>query len=163
MKEERATAEARRPVGARLARPKGGAVVDDPYADLLAASDPDVLRESLAAHADDLRQAATGHHAGPMVAVRTVAHRGHEIVIRTSYQITVDGQPFDAHVTVDNAGRVHYHGLPTRDFESTVDLVKKVVDYFPDDFGGDTRPAPTNGHDGHGEHDHAGHDHEGGH
>lgn len=134
--------------------------MDDPYADLLAASDPDVLRESLAAHADELKEAAAGHHVGPMAAVRTVSHRGHEIVIRTTYEITVDGEPFDAHVTVDNSGRVHYHGLPTRDFESTVDLVKKVVDYFPDDFGGESRPAPTNGHAGH---DHGGHHHPGGH
>lgn len=139
--------------------------MDDPYADLLAASDPDVLRESLAAHADELRKASAAHHVGPMAAVRTVAHRGHEIVIRTTYEITVDGQPFDAHVTVGNDGRVHYHGLPTRDFESTVDLVKKVVDYFPGDFGGETGAAPTNGHDGHdhGGHDHGGHHHEGGH
>ena len=134
--------------------------MEDPYATLVAASDPDVLRESLTAHADELRQAAAHHHAGPMAAVRTVSHRGHEIVIRTTYEITVDGQPFEANVTVDNDGRVHYHGLPTRDFESTVDLVKKAVDYFPDDFGPGTGPEPANGHG----HDHAGHDHhEGGH
>lgn len=134
--------------------------MDDPYAALVAASDPDVLRESLTAHAEELREAAAAHHVGPLAAVRTVSHRGHEIVIRTTYEITVDGQPFEAHVTVDNAGRVHYHGLPTRDFESTVDLVKKVVDYFPDDFGPGAEPAPTNGH----EHDHTGHHHpEGGH
>ena len=132
--------------------------MEDTYAALVAASDPDVLRESLAASADELREAAAAHHAGPVAAVRTVSHGGHEIVIRTTYEITVDGEPFEAHVTVDNSGRVHYHGLPTRDFESTVDLVKKVVDYFPDDFGRGTGPPPTNGHD-HG----AGHHHEGGH
>lgn len=136
--------------------------MEDLYADLVAASDPDVLRESLAAHAAELREAAAAHHVGPMAAVRAVSHRGHEIVIRTTYEITVDGEPFEAHVTVDNGGRVHYHGLPTRDFESTVDLVKKVVDYFPDDFGGGTGPVPTNGHDGH-DHGPGHHHHEGGH
>ena len=132
----------------------------DLYADLVAASDPDVLRASLTARAEELRKAAAAHHVGPMDAVRSISHRGHEIVIRTTYEITVDGHPFNAHVAVGNDGRVHYHGLPTRDFESTVDLVKKVVDYFPDDFRDGTKRDPANGH---GDHDHAGHAHGTGH
>jgi hypothetical protein len=63
-----------------------------------------------------------------------VTYKGHEIVIRTTYEITVDGRPFAADVIVDNSGRVHCHGLPTRDFTSTVSLVKKAIDFFPEDF-----------------------------
>lgn len=129
--------------------------MDDPYADLVAASNPDALRESLAEHADDLKTAAGAHHAGPLAAVRNASYRGHKIVIRTTYEITVDGEPFESPLVVDNSGRVYYHGLPTRDFPSTVDLVKKVIDFFPEEFGGggDGRPTPGPeagaGHGGH--------------
>jgi hypothetical protein len=102
--------------------------------DLTAAVEPDALRASLAANADSLRQAAHGHQGNRGASVRSVTYKGHEIVIRTTYEITVDGDLFDAHVIVDNSGRVHYHGLPTRDFSSTVSLVKKAIDLFPDDF-----------------------------
>ena len=134
------------------------------HKDLVAATQPDELRAALADHADELREAAEHHHAPEeATSVRTVTHNGHEIVIRTTYEITVDGEPFDVPLTVDNSGRVHYHGLPTRDFTSTVDLVKKVVDSFPEDFGDDC-PDDGDGHgDGHDrdhQHDH-GHDHGG--
>jgi hypothetical protein len=78
------------------------------------------------------------------VSVRIVTHRGHRIVVRTHYEIDVDGQPFNPPVTVDVGGRVYYHGLPTRDFASVVDLVRKAIDTFPDDF------AERTGHDGEG-------------
>ena len=77
---------------------------------------------------------------------RVATHAGRRIEVATTYSITVDGEPFDAGLIVDNQGRVYYHGLPTRDFASAVDLVKKVIDQFPDDFGP-------------GDHDHD-HDHE---
>jgi hypothetical protein len=85
-----------------------------------------------------------------------VHYKDHEIVIRTTYEITIDGETFAAHVNVDNNGRVHYHGLPTRDFPSTVDLVKQVIDAFPDDFSGQQPPpAPDSETKSHGgTHDH---------
>lgn len=79
---------------------------------------------------------------GAAVSVRTAEHRGHAILIRTRYEIEVDGQPFGAHINVDNAGRVQYHGLPTRDFGSLVDLVKRAIDAFPEDFPGGLPPQP---------------------
>jgi hypothetical protein len=126
------------------------------YDDLVAASQPDAVRASLAANAADLQTAAHAHHGGEAASVRTVRYKGHEIVIKTTYEITIDGEAFAAHVNVDNSGRVHYHGLPTRDFPSTVDLVKQVIDAFPTDF--DEAHAPpthdddTDAHGGH--HDH---------
>ncbi len=131
--------------------------MEDTYSALARTSNPDVLKESLIAHADDLREAAHAHHMGPLTSVRSISHRGHEIVIRTTYEITVDGEPFDAHVTVDNAGRVHYHGLPTRDFPSTVDLVKKAIDYFPVDFGPERVPDDEHAHCAGGHHHGGGH------
>jgi hypothetical protein len=114
------------------------------YEELVAASEPDALRASLAANAADLQTASHAHHGDELASVRTTHHAGHEIVIKTTYEITIDGQPFVAHVNVDNNGHVHYHGLPTRDFASTVDLVEKVIDSFPDDF---REPTPPSGRD----------------
>lgn len=71
-----------------------------------------------------------------MTSVRQAEYRGHQIVVRTTYEITVDGRPFDVHLTVDNGGRVHYHGLPTRDFPSVIGLVEKAIAVFPADFTG---------------------------
>ncbi len=125
------------------------------YSDLVAASESDALRASLAANADALRQAGHAHHGGGQASVRTASYKGHAILIKTTYEITIDGQPFDAQVTVDNGGRVHYHGLPTRDFGSTVALVKKVIDFFPDEFAPSEQP-----HDQHPHQDGSAHEHE---
>jgi hypothetical protein len=122
-----------------------------PTPDLTRAADIAALRAALAAHADDLAQASAPHHTGALSSVRRAEHRGHAIEVRTTYAIAVDGRPFDVHLTVDNAGRVHYHGLPTRDFASVIDLVAKAIDAFPGDFaaGGGQEPG---GHEpgGHG-------------
>ncbi|MEO5680336.1 MAG: hypothetical protein ABIS47_11780 [Acidimicrobiales bacterium] len=120
------------------------------HADLVAASQPDELRATLAQKAEELAGAASHHHAGSLVSTRTASHQGHDIVIKTTYEITVDGLPFDVAMIVDNAGRVHYHGLPTRDFSSAIDLVKKAIDFFPGDFA---RPAPPAGHNTAGGHE----------
>lgn len=121
--------------------------------DFSAAADPEAIAAAVVANVDQQSTdefAHGGGHGG--ASVRTAVHNGHEIVIRTHYEILVDGEPFDPHVVVDNAGRVHYHGLPTRDFPSLVDLVAKAIDTFPDDF-----PPPGSAPvDPHGEHQ-AGH------
>ena len=111
--------------------------------DLRRAAAPDAMRAALAARADEIATAAQPHHSAAMDDVRQAEHRGHRIEVRTSYAITVDGRPFDIHVVVDNDGRVFYHGLPTRDFPSVIDLVEKAIDQFPDDFGPDAEPAGT--------------------
>lgn len=113
-------------------------------ADIKSAAAPDAMRAALAAQADELAMAAHPHHSGALADVREAEYRGHHIEVRTSYVITVNGRPFDIHVVVDNAGRVFYHGLPTRDFPSVIALVQKAIDQFPDDFGAGA------GHGGHG-------------
>jgi hypothetical protein len=131
---------------------------------LAAQMQPDALRATLDTYADDLRTAGEHHHQGGMTTVRRATHAGHEIVIETAYKITVDGEPFDAQLSVGNSGQVHYHGLPTQAFPSAVDLVKRAIDRFPGDFGRAGSPGEHDHdddpeHDDHPEHGH-GHEHE---
>ena len=95
----------------------------------------------------------TGHGAS---SVREDTYRGHHIVIRTTYEITVDGRPITGHIGVANDGRVHYHPIPNVSFNSAIDVIRQLIDAFPDEFeedGGHTD------HDDHTHHDHTGHDH----
>jgi len=72
-----------------------------------------------------------GKHA---MSVREDYYKGHRIVIRTMYEIEIDGRPFEGHLDVTNAGTVHYHGIPNVSMNSAVDLIRAVIDSFPDDF-----------------------------
>jgi hypothetical protein len=67
--------------------------------------------------------------------VREADYKGHHIVIRTTYRVEVDGKPIMGHFGVDNNGQVHYHAIPNMAFTSAIDLVKTLVDVFPQDFG----------------------------
>ena len=66
--------------------------------------------------------------------VRQADYKGHHIVITTQYQIEVDGKMIMGHLGVTNDGQVHYHPVPNLSFASAVDLVKQLIDIFPDDF-----------------------------
>ena len=66
--------------------------------------------------------------------VREADHKGHHIIVRTHYEIEVDGHMVMGHMGVTNDGQVHYHPLPNLSFTSAVDLVKQLIDTFPDDF-----------------------------
>jgi hypothetical protein len=74
------------------------------------------------------------HDKGPFRSVREIEHKGHKIEIHTQYEIRVDGKPLGGHIYVDNTGKVSTHALPTYSFDSAVDLVKKIIDAFPDNF-----------------------------
>ena len=74
------------------------------------------------------------HHHGVEASIREADYKDHHIVIRTTYEITVDGKALRGHMGVDNAGQVHYHPVPNASFASAVDLVKNLIDTFPDDF-----------------------------
>ena len=77
-----------------------------------------------------------------MGSVREADHHGHHITIKTTYQITIDGKPFKGMLGVTNAGTVHYHGMPSAGFASALELIKSVIDVFPEEFpagsGGET-------------------------
>lgn len=127
--------------------------------------EPKSLVESLARHADDLSQAHLGHE-GPIETVRETTYRNHHIVVRTTYSITVDDVAVEGHLGVSNDGQVHYHAIPNLGFASAMELVKKVIDTFPEDFGesygDDGEPENGGGGDGH-DHEHGegdgGHEH----
>jgi hypothetical protein len=123
-----------------------GLVADVP--DLSEDASPERMVRAIAENVAATDPSPHDHHGGDRaqtVSVRTAEHRGHRISIRAVYEIEVDDQPFNPQVIVDNAGRVHYHGLPTRDFASLVDLVKRAIDTFPEDFR--EEPEPPTEHD----------------
>lgn len=89
-------------------------------------------------------------HGNPL---REAMHKGHRIQIKTTYDIKVDGRrlPIQFHPRRD--GSVAYHSVPTQSFSSAVDLVRCLIDVFPEDFvktGRKQKPAPD---------PHAGHHH----
>jgi hypothetical protein len=107
--------------------------------ELAPAAAPASLVDYIARHMSHLQQMEHPHDGhGGSTSVRQATYRGHQIVIRTSYRIEVDGRPIDGHLAVTNDGRVHYHAIPNYRFASAVDLVRQLIDTFPDDF-----PAPT--------------------
>ncbi len=128
--------------------------------DLAAAARVGEVLDGLAQHPEVRRAGEVHQHVGAE-SVRVAVVAGHVVRIRTIYEITVDGRPFPIEASVDNAGRVHYHGLPTRSFPSAVELVADAIENFPDDFAvdpGEPPPDPPPGTDPHGGHDHGGHD-----
>ncbi len=66
--------------------------------------------------------------------IREADYQGHHIVVRTHYEIEVDGRAVTGHMGVTNDGHVHYHPVPNMSFASAIDLVKQLIDVFPDDF-----------------------------
>jgi hypothetical protein len=111
---------------------------------------PDTVRDNVTQFRD-----SHGTHDHPVETVRTTIYHGHRIVVRTRYSVEIDGRPLDGHLGVTDDGAVHYHALPNYSFGSALDLVKQVVDSFPDDFGdaGTDRAQAHNGgrdeHHGH--------------
>ena len=87
--------------------------------------------------------------------VREIDYKGHHVVVKTTYDVTIDGKPFQADLGVTNGGDVHYHGMPNVAFASALDLVKAVIDTFPTEFG----KGKGGGGVDHGDHDHGDHDH----
>jgi len=100
-------------------------------------------------------------HPGPHETVREADYRGHHIVVRTTYSIEVDGRPVEGHLGVTDDGTVHYHPVPNLAFPSALDMVKRLIDVFPDDFaagGPEDEPHDGEAEHGHDEHGHAGDD-----
>ncbi|CCJ05727.1 hypothetical protein [Methylocystis sp. SC2] len=91
--------------------------------------------------ARDNAPAHAGHGAGGAQSVREDAYRGHQIEIVTTYKILVDGKQIRAPLGVDAAGQVHCHSLPNYQTASAVDMVRALIDGFPEEF--ERKPAPT--------------------
>ena len=97
---------------------------------LAAAATPEALVEHVTGHAHH----PSHSHEPAVTSTREVTYKGHHIVIRTTYQIEVDGLGIRGHMDVTNDGQVHYHAVPNLSFASAVDMVKQLIDTFPDDF-----------------------------
>ena len=78
---------------------------------------------------------------GSMV-TRETDYKGHHIVVRTKYEVEVDGNRLMGHLGVNDAGSVHYHPIPNMSFTSALDMIKKVIDVFPNDFDSNGPPNP---------------------
>ncbi len=79
------------------------------------------------------------HAAGKGTGITSIRHAeyaGHKIVIKITYEIEVDAIPFRGHATVDDRGRLHCHAIPYASYASAVDLVKHLIDLYPESFGG---------------------------
>ncbi len=66
--------------------------------------------------------------------VRTFGHKGHEISIATTYQVKVDGRVVHIPLMVSENGQVQSHAIPNYSLSSAVDVVKTIIDLFPEDF-----------------------------
>jgi hypothetical protein len=112
----------------------GGEPVElaDP-ADLLELSaDAEGRRTNVLARRSEDAMAVGGHAGHP--SIRSAVHKGHRIEVHTTYRVLVDGQELDAHMGVNDDGNVHYHGLPNYSTASALDLVREVIDSFPEDY-----------------------------
>jgi hypothetical protein len=119
-------------------------------------SDPVLADASLAqARKNNMRfrRLMRGGHVAhqPGASIREADHKGHHIVIRTKYEVTIDGKAFRGDLSVANSGNVHYHAIPNVGFASAIDMVKCVIDVFPDEFpaGKSNGPSGHDDHDGH--------------
>jgi hypothetical protein len=90
------------------------------------------------------RKAQQMHH-GESVVTREADYKGHHILVRTKYEVEIDGKPLMGHMGVTDSGSVHYHPVPNLSFASALDMVRKIIDVFPDDFGPSAKPDPMPG------------------
>lgn len=110
------------------------------------------LAETIGGLAGDLQAEleSPGHQGhDDLTSVREVEYEGHAISIRTSYEITVDGQPFRGHATVDRNGEVHTHATPQLSYGSAVGMMQRLIDLYPESFSAPGEGAGRgNGHGG---------------
>jgi hypothetical protein len=80
--------------------------------------------------------------------VREITHNGHNIKIITTYRVEVDGKPAAMHLSVDEDGQVYTHATPFITYASAVDLMKEVMDAYPDAFAGSGSDSHPEHHEG---------------
>jgi len=66
--------------------------------------------------------------------IRVAEHAGHAIRITTQYLIEIDGQTANLHLSVGNDGHLHCHTTPYETYVSAIDVVKTLIDRFPEAF-----------------------------
>ena len=105
------------------------------------AADPRALADYVA----DLKPMGHMGGAGGLIeSVREANYQGHKITIKTTYRLEVDGRVFDVPLILDNAGNLQCHSLPNYQFVSAIDMVKQLIETFPDDFAPGAAPPMPN-------------------
>lgn len=89
-------------------------------------------------------------HGTQVTSVRSFDHGGKAVEIAATYEVKVNGVARQLHFSVGQDGKVTSHLRPYVAYDSLVDMVKDIIDLYPDDFG----PAPQGGHGDH--HGHGG-------
>jgi hypothetical protein len=110
---------------------------------------PEQLAAAVERSRDDLARLQHTHE-HPTESIRELTYKGHHIRIVTTYQIEVDGAPITGHLSLTHEGTLHYHAIPNQEFDSAVDMVKRIIDLSPE---GLTPAEPGHGgppHGGHG-------------
>jgi hypothetical protein len=117
--------------------------------DLQRAADPAGYVEGLKATTPPNEVGAHHHEV-----VRVDMYDGHRIEIRSTYTIEVDGVAVTAQMHVDNDGNVVCHAIPVYRSASMIDVVRRLIEVFPDDFPKPSakrkRPTPPAMHHDHG-------------
>jgi hypothetical protein len=148
-----AKAKAEAAVKPRVRRKKAEATAGNPDTSVLARYSPE---DGANSHPEWVKKefptyvvAHAGH--GDTV-VREFTHNGHVVKVTTTYHVEVDGQPIQGHLSVDEDGQVFTHATPFVTYASAVDLMKAVLDAYPDAFAdpGSDEHSPHSGHDHHG-------------
>jgi hypothetical protein len=96
------------------------------------------------------------HGDRPAKSVRSFTHKGHTISILTTYEVKIDGRRANIPLTVSEDGQVQSHAIPNYSLSSAVDVLKTIIDYFPEDFtkakrgkiGGGRHGGHAKGHHG---------------
>lgn len=126
----------------KAARRRTQAIIGKPDTSVLARYSP---TDSTNAHPDWVKRQfptyITPHTGHDTTAVREFTHDGHVITISTTYRVEVDGRPIQAHLSVDEDGRVFTHATPFVTYASAVDLMKAVIDAYPGAFSGASGPG----------------------
>jgi len=92
--------------------------------------------EKLAKYIAGVAQTHEHNHGndGSVETLREDEYEGHHIVIRTTYKMEVDRKVLRVPLALGNDGQLHCHSLPNYQFASAIDMVKRLIDSFPDDF-----------------------------
>jgi hypothetical protein len=112
------------------------------------AATPNSIAAYVKSNAARTRKAQQMQH-GQSVVTREADHKGHHIVVRTHYEVEVDGKPLTGHLGVSDSGLVHYHPIPNLNYSSALDMVRKIIDVYPDDFGPGAAPEGHTEHHSH--------------
>ena len=74
------------------------------------------------------------HQMSGLSSLRRFEHNGHKVEIETTYRITIDGNVYEGHASVDGEGHIQCHAIPYKSWSSAVEFVKHLLDQYPQSF-----------------------------